>query len=87
MYELSQCYSRFCLGSENKYSASGIDCERCHGPGELHVQRMLNGELVDTSTHIDYSIVNPKKLSLEAQFQICMRCHLQGNTVLSEAKL
>ena len=78
----------FVLGSENKYHSvpQGIDCERCHGPGELHVQRMLNGELVDTSTHIDYSIVNPKKLSLEAQFQICMRCHLQGNTVLSEGK-
>jgi hypothetical protein len=78
----------FVLGSENKYHSvpQGIDCERCHGPGELHVQRMLNGELVDTSNHIDYSIVNPKKLSLEAQFQICMRCHLQGNTVLSEGK-
>ena len=70
----------------NNSVPQGIDCERCHGPGELHVQRMLNGELVDTSTHIDYSIVNPKKLSLEAQFQICMRCHLQGNTVLSEGK-
>ena len=78
----------FVLGSENKYYnvPEGIDCERCHGPGELHVQRMLNGELVDTSTNIDYSIVNPNKLSLEAQFQICMRCHLQGNTVLSEGK-
>ena len=78
----------FVLGSENKYHnvPQGIDCERCHGPGELHVQHMLNGELVDTSTQIDYSIVNPKKLSLEAQFQICMRCHLQGNTVLSEGK-
>ena len=77
-----------CIRDRNKYHSvpQGIDCERCHGPGELHVQRMLNGELVDTSTHIDYSIVNPKKLSLEAQFQICMRCHLQGNTVLSEGK-
>ena len=78
----------FVLGSENKYNhvPQGIDCERCHGPGELHVQRMMKGEIVDTSQHIDYSIVNPKKLSLEAQFQICMRCHLQGNTVLSEDK-
>ena len=83
----------FVLGSENKYHSvpQGIDCERCHGPGELHVQRMLNSELVDTSTHIDYSIVNPKKLSLEAQFQICMRCHFYRAsfldfTVLSEGK-
>lgn len=78
----------FVMGSENKYNdiPKGIDCERCHGPGELHVQRMMKGDVVDTSQHIDYSIVNPKKLSLEAQFQICMRCHLQGNTVLSEGK-
>ena len=47
---------------------------------------MMRGEIVDTSKHIDYSIVNPKKLSLELQFQICMRCHLQGNTVLEEGK-
>lgn len=78
----------FVLGSENKYKSipQGIDCERCHGPGELHVKRMLSGQIVDTLNHIDYSIVNPKKLSLEAQFQICMRCHLQGNTVLVEGK-
>ena len=89
--ECMSCHNatpEFVLGSENKYHSvpQGIDCERCHGPGELHVQRMLKGELVDTSIHIDYSIVNPKKLSLDAQFQICMRCHLQGNTVLSEGK-
>ena len=78
----------FVIGSENKFDKvpHGIDCERCHGPGELHVQRMMSGEIVDTSKHIDYSIVNPKKLSLELQFQICMRCHLQGNTVLEEGK-
>lgn len=78
----------FVMGSSNKYNEvpHGIDCERCHGPGEVHVQRMLAGQTVDTSIHIDYSIVNPKKLSLEAQFQICMRCHLQGNAVLEEGK-
>ena len=78
----------FVMGSSNKYNEvpHGIDCERCHGPGQVHVQRMLAGQTVDTSKYIDYSIVNPKKLSLEAQFQICMRCHLQGNTVLEEGK-
>ena len=42
--------------------------------------------LVDTSKYIDYSIVNPAKLPVEKQFQICMRCHLQGNTVLADGK-
>lgn len=78
----------FVMGSENKFNRvdQGIDCERCHGPGEVHVHNVTNGIIVDTSKHIDYSIVNPSKLPVEKQFQICMRCHLQGNTILSEGK-
>ena len=63
---------------------SGIDCERCHGPGAEHVRRTLAGNLVDTSTQIDYSIVNPGKLSVELQLDLCQRCHLQGIAVLQE---
>ena len=70
--------------SLNKYSSvpDGIDCERCHGPGELHVQQKLAGVIVDTSKYIDYSIVNPSKLSQDLQFDVCQRCHLQGTSVL-----
>jgi len=73
-------------GSVNKYTKvpSGIDCERCHGPGSLHVARVSNNILVDTATGIDYSIVNPRHLSVELQNQLCMRCHLQGVNVLNE---
>ena len=72
-------------GSTNKYNAiaNGIDCERCHGPGELHVKRKLAGEIIDTSKHIDYSIVNPARLLSDLQFDVCQRCHLQGTTVLN----
>ena len=42
--------------------------------------------MVDTSKEIDYSIVNPGKLSIDRQFDVCQRCHLQGNTVLKEGK-
>ena len=81
-------YPKMVLGSENKYEyiPDGIDCERCHGAGSEHVKRMISGELVDTSKYIDYSIVNPAKLPIDKQFQICMRCHLQGNTVLADGK-
>lgn len=79
-------YPTFVTGSENKYEKiqQGIDCERCHGPGSIHVAQRQSMERVDTSKYIDYSIVNPAKLPLERQFDICQRCHLQGNAVLKE---
>ena len=81
-------YPEFVLGSENKFSSvpEGINCERCHGPGSIHVAERQTGKNIDTSKYIDYSIVNPSKLSIDAQFDICQRCHLQGNTVLKEGK-
>jgi tetratricopeptide (TPR) repeat protein len=81
-------YPEFVLGSENKFTAvpEGINCERCHGPGSIHVAERRTGSKIDTSKYIDYSIVNPAKLSIDAQFDICQRCHLQGNTVLKEGK-
>ena len=81
-------FPEFVKGSENKFEAVplGISCERCHGPGEIHVAEKMNGVFVDTAIAIDYTIVNPAKLSAELQFDLCSRCHLQGNTVLEEGK-
>ncbi|MCC6582024.1 MAG: pilus assembly protein TadD, partial [Phycisphaeraceae bacterium] len=78
----------FVPGSENKFTEvpNGISCERCHGPGEIHVKEKTAGILIDTSKYIDYSIVNPAKLSVDLQFDVCQRCHLQGNSVLKEGK-
>ena len=41
-----------------------IDCQRCHGPGQAHVQRTG-------------PIVNPAKLSPARQLDVCMQCHLE----------
>ncbi|MFN5371965.1 MAG: tetratricopeptide repeat protein, partial [Bacteroidia bacterium] len=78
----------FAEGSENKFLKipEGIDCERCHGPGSIHVREKQAGNFIDTSKYIDYSIVNPGKLSVDLQFDVCQRCHLQGNAVLKEGK-
>lgn len=78
----------FVIGSENKYRSvpQGIDCERCHGPGSFHVQQRTTTGIVDTSKYIDYSIVNPAKLPVDLQFDICQRCHLQGNAILKKGK-
>ena len=81
-------YPNLIIGSENKYQSmpSGIDCERCHGPGSIHVKQRQNGSKIDTSKYIDYSIVNPAKLAIDEQFDVCQRCHLQGNAILKENK-
>lgn len=81
-------YPKLELGSENKYQfvPDGIDCERCHGPGSKHVQEKQSGKLLDISKEIDYSIVNPAKLSIDLQLDVCQRCHIQGNAVLNEGK-
>jgi hypothetical protein len=81
-------YPDFVQGSENKYNAldEGINCERCHGPGSVHVQQRSTGSKIDTTNYIDYSIVNPSKLPIDLQFDVCQRCHLQGNAILKEGK-
>ncbi len=81
-------YPDFVKTSQNKYITikTGIDCERCHGPGGLHVKEKMAGNIVDTSKGPDYTIVNPRRLSTELQNNICQRCHLQGISVLNDGK-
>lgn len=77
-------YPEHVAGSVNKYHTipQGIDCERCHGPGEVHVQEKRAGKMVDVGHDTDFTIVNPRKLPYEYQVDVCQRCHLQGNAVL-----
>lgn len=81
-------YPDFDPASENKFISvkKGIECERCHGPGETHINEKMMGILKDTSSIIDYSIVNPRHLSRDMQVELCQRCHLQGISVLNEGK-
>lgn len=73
----------FDAGTVNRFVkvALGIDCENCHGPGSEHVRKMKAGEEIDVGKHIDYSIVNPKKLAVEKSFDVCQQCHLPGTSV------
>jgi tetratricopeptide (TPR) repeat protein len=81
-------YPEIVLGSENKYTSvpNGISCERCHGPGADHVRKMHEGKVVDVGKEIDYTIVNPAKLPINLQLDVCQRCHIQGNAVLKPGK-
>jgi len=47
----------------------GIDCARCHGPGERHSK---NGTRE--------TIVNPARLNRERQMDVCMACHLESTS-------
>lgn len=90
-FECMSCHNAMPVMEEhsgNKFTSigDGIDCERCHGPGEVHVQQKLAGIRVDIAKEADYTIVNPRRLSWELQIDICQRCHLQGNAVLKEGK-
>jgi predicted CXXCH cytochrome family protein len=52
-----------------------IGCERCHGPGQLHVQQREAGEVV---TEVDDTIVNPAKLEPSLREAVCQQCHILG---------
>jgi Flp pilus assembly protein TadD len=54
-----------------------IGCERCHGPGELHVQRRERGEVVNG---VDDTIVNPARLEPALREAVCQQCHLEGTS-------
>jgi predicted CXXCH cytochrome family protein len=51
-----------------------IGCQRCHGPGALHVALRERGEVVTS----DDTIVNPARLPWEVREGICQQCHLEG---------
>jgi cytochrome c-type biogenesis protein CcmH/NrfG len=64
-------------GTLNRYEPPifkhhAIGCERCHGPGDLHVK--TGGQ----SAEIDMTIVNPAKLAPTLRESVCQQCHLQG---------
>lgn len=44
-----------------------VGCERCHGPGSVHVAHPARG-----------NIVNPARLGAVAETDVCIQCHSQG---------
>jgi len=55
----------------------GIDCQRCHGPGERHIETVARAGKPE---EIRAAIVNPKRLSPDRELEVCMQCHLETTT-------
>lgn len=79
-------YPRTLPSLEGKFAEvrPGIGCERCHGPGALHVAERRAGSRRDSS---DNTIVNPARLPLERRMDVCEQCHVHTAViVLREGK-
>ena len=51
--------------------ATGVGCERCHGPGQKHVQTLRPED-----------IVNPAHLPPARQLDVCVQCHESNGSTL-----
>lgn len=58
---------------------AALSCERCHGPGSLHVALHTDKRAAaKPADAIDYTIVNPRHLSRTLAEAVCQQCHLQS---------
>ena len=70
-------------GAEPQYIEplpQGIDCQRCHGPGQPHVEAAQRHGA--TPQQIRAAIVNPARLSPEREMGVCLQCHLETTSRL-----
>ena len=54
-----------------------VGCERCHGPGAIHAQERMRAAPLQGP--VDFSIVNPAKLSKDLRDDVCAQCHFSGD--------
>jgi predicted CXXCH cytochrome family protein len=52
----------------------GIDCQRCHGPGQSHVDKASHGASAQV---VRAAIVNPARLNPDREMEVCLQCHLE----------
>ena len=67
---------------EGKYAElrAGIGCERCHGPGALHIAERRAGAKSDSG--YDHSIVNPSHLPIQRRTDVCEQCHVHTSVAV-----
>jgi predicted CXXCH cytochrome family protein len=52
----------------------GIDCQRCHGPGQNHVDKASHSAPAEA---VRAAIVNPARLNSDRAMEVCLQCHLE----------
>ena len=64
---------------EPLFAEQSIGCERCHGPGEQHVQRHRNRTVADAvADAVTDPIINPAHFRDGRLDAVCNQCHLAG---------
>ncbi|MCB9383601.1 MAG: tetratricopeptide repeat protein [Bryobacterales bacterium] len=56
---------------------SGIDCQRCHGPGRAHVEAVQRGAAAE---EIRAAMFNPAEADPQRQLEVCLQCHLESTS-------
>ncbi|MCS7045625.1 MAG: hypothetical protein NZO58_04645, partial [Gemmataceae bacterium] len=75
---IAETYHKFAI------TETSISCERCHGPGALHVERHARGWHEATATDaVDDTIVNPARLPRELAEAVCQQCHLRSSAAVA----
>ena len=78
------CFGCHVSGQDNHYDPAtqtyatrwtdfGTSCERCHGPGSVHVQRYTAAK--DPAAVADPAIVKPTRLDPTTSSMVCAQCH------------
>ena len=84
------CFGCHVSGQENHYDPAtgtyatrwtdfGTTCERCHGPGSLHVERYRAAK--DPASVTNPAIVRPTRLDPPAATMVCAQCHSLRDTI------
>ena len=62
-----------------RWTDFGTSCERCHGPGSVHVQTYTATKAPAAVT--DRAIVRPTRLDPETSSMVCAQCHTLRNII------
>jgi predicted CXXCH cytochrome family protein len=66
------CHAAYPASSDTPPTA--IDCQRCHGPGQEHVEK---AQAAAAAEEIRSTVVNPAWLSPQRRLEVCLQCHLE----------